>query len=97
MFISLIVFVILSVLAAYFASNNLTPITVNLLGYPLKGMTGTIIVTALGAGVLLGILIMLPALISRSWSEMRQRRKLQDYLDRQGKLPISVDEEQEEK
>ncbi len=95
MLVSLIIFVILSVLAAYFASNNLTVIDVNLLGYPVRGTTGTLIVTALGAGVLLGILMMLPALISRSWAVIRHRRMLQDIQDRQAKPPYSVEENEE--
>lgn len=83
MLISLMIFVILSVVAAYFASNNLTVIDVSLLGYPLKGTTGTLMVSALGLGVLLGVLMMLPALISRSWAVIRHRRKLQDLQDQQ--------------
>ena len=83
MLISLMIFVILSVVAAYFASNNMTVIDVSLLGYPIKGTTGTLIVSALGFGVLLGVLMMLPALISRSWAVIRHRRKLQDLQDQQ--------------
>src|SRR5512146_69387 len=83
MLISLMLFVILSVVAAYFASNNLTVIDVSLLGYPIKGTAGTLIVSALGLGVLLGGLMMLPALISRSWAVIRHRRKLQDLQDQQ--------------
>ncbi len=93
MLISLIVFVILSVLAAYFASNNLTVIDVNLLGYSLHGTTGTLIVSALGIGVLLGVLMMLPALISRSWAVIRHRRRLQDFQDLQTKKQRHLDGE----
>ncbi len=93
MLLSLIIFVVMSILAAYFATNNLDPITVNLLGYPIRGTTGTLIVTALGIGVLLGIVMMLPAYISRSWALIRHRRKLQDIQDQQAKPPYSVDKE----
>jgi uncharacterized membrane protein len=96
MIISLIIFVILSVLAAYFASNNLTVIDVSLLGYPLKGTTGTLIVSALGLGVLLGVLMMLPALISRSWAVIRHRRKLQDLQDQQLRAQRKADVEEVE-
>jgi hypothetical protein len=78
MLISLIVFVIVTVVAAYFASNNLTMMDVNLLGYAVRGTTGVLMVSAVGIGVLLGIMLMLPALISSSWAEIRHRRKLQD-------------------
>ncbi len=78
MLISLVLAVVITILAAYIASTNLAPIEINLLGYPLRGTTGVMFVSALGVGVLLGILLMLPALISRSWAVMRHRRKLQD-------------------
>jgi uncharacterized membrane protein len=97
MLISLIIFVILSVFAAYFASNNLTVIDVSLLGYPLRGTTGTLMVSALGIGVLLGVLMMLPALISRSWAVIRHRRRLQDFQDLQAKKQRHLDGEDVEK
>ncbi len=103
MLLSLILFVIMSVLAAYIASNNLTPIHVSLLGYPVTGPTGMILVVAFGAGVLLGVVIMLPALISRSWAVIRHRRKLQDLQDAQDRQmlqhkqvdPLAKKEEEE--
>jgi uncharacterized membrane protein YciS (DUF1049 family) len=96
MLLSLILLVIMTVLASYFATNNLDIIQVNLLGYPIHGTTGTLMVAALGIGVLLGVIVMLPAYISRSWSLIRHRRKVQDLQDRQGKPPYSVPEESEE-
>jgi uncharacterized membrane protein YciS (DUF1049 family) len=93
MLLSLIIFVVMSVLAAYFATNNLDPVVVNLLGYPIRGTTGTLMVTALGIGVVLGVVMMLPAYISRSWALIRHRRKLQDLQDQQAKPPYSVDKE----
>lgn len=97
MLLSLVLLVVMTILAAYFASNNMEVIQVNLLGYPIHGTTGTLMVTALGVGVLLGVIFMLPAFISRSWALIRHRRKLQDLQDRQGKPPYHVDEEAEEK
>ncbi len=93
MLLSLVLFVVMSILAAYFATNNLDPITVSLLGYPIRGTTGTLIVTALGIGVLLGMVMMLPAYISRSWALIRHRRKLQDLQDQQAKPPYTLDKE----
>ena len=94
MLISLVLAVVITILAAYVASNNLTPIAINLLGYPLRGTTGMLIVSAFAGGVLLGILLMLPAFISRSWALLRHRRKLEDL---QGVLNRkSVEEEIEE-
>src|SRR5512140_2514981 len=96
MLLSLILLVVVSILAAYFATNNLAMIEVNLLGYPIHGTTGTLMVAALAVGVALGVVMMLPAYISRSWALIRHRRKLQDLQDRQGKPPYSVDQESQE-
>jgi uncharacterized integral membrane protein len=100
MLLSLILFVIMAVLAAYIASNNVTVIDMNLLGYALKGPTGVVVVSAFGIGVLLGIVAMLPALISRSWAVIRHRRKLQDLQDLQNRQssrpPEPKDEEAEQ-
>ena len=96
MLLSLIMLVVMTVLAAYFATNNLAVIEVSLLGFRIHGTTGTLMVAALGIGVMLGVVVMLPAYISRSWALIRHRRKLQDLQDRQGKPPYSVDQESEE-
>lgn len=81
MIILLVLAVVITILAAYFASNNLTVIHIDLLGYDLRGSTGILLVSALGIGVLLGVAFTLPALISRSWALMRHKRKLQDLQD----------------
>ncbi len=86
MLISMIVFVILAILAAYVASNNLAPVTMNLLGYALQAPSGVLFVSALGIGFLLGVLLMLPAVISRSWALIRHKRKLQDLQDMQARM-----------
>lgn len=96
MLLTLILFVIMAVLAAYIASNNVAVIDMNLLGYPLKGQTGVVVVAAFGIGVVLGIVAMLPALISRSWAVIRHRRKLQDVLDLQNRKSMRPPEPKEE-
>ena len=83
MLISMIVFVVLAVLAAYVASNNLTPVEMNLVGYALHAPSGVLFVSALGVGFVLGVLLMLPMVISRSWALIRSQRKLQDLRDMQ--------------
>ena len=85
MLVSLIVAVVVAILAAYFASNNLTVIEINLLGYPIHQTSGILIVSALGIGVLLGIVFMLPPLISSNWSLIRHKRKMQDWQDAVGR------------
>ena len=78
MIISLIVAIAVTILVVYFASFNLTVVTVNLFGYSVQGTVGLLMVVALGIGVLVGVLLMLPTVISRSWALMRHKRKLQE-------------------
>src|SRR5512143_2449401 len=98
MLISMIMFVVLAILAAYVASNNLTPMNISLLGYPLRAPSGLLLVTALGVGFLLGVLLMLPAVISKSWAVIRHRRKIQDLQDMQARMkkaPVDKEVEQD--
>lgn len=89
MIISLVLAVAVTILAVFFASYNQSVITVNLFGTQVQGTVGLLMVVALGIGVLIGVLLMLPSAISRSWTLMRHKRKLQelqnasqtDYID----------------
>ena len=78
MLISLVIAVTVTILAVFFASYNQTMVTVNFFGYPVQGTVGLLMVVALGVGVLLGVVFMLPSVISRSWALMRHKRKLQE-------------------
>ena len=78
MIVSLIIAVAVTILAVFFASYNLTVVNVNIFGYPVEGTIGLLMVVALGVGVVIGVLLMLPSVISRSWALMRHKRKLQE-------------------
>lgn len=78
MLISLILAVAITILAVFFASYNQSVIAVNLFGYQVQGTVGLMMVVALGMGILVGVLLMLPSVISRSWALMRHKRKLQE-------------------
>ena len=78
MIISLIVVVAVAILAVFFASYNPTLVSVNVFGYPVQGTVGLLMVIALGLGIVVGVLLMLPSVISRSWALIRHKRKLQE-------------------
>lgn len=78
MLISLILAIAVAILAVFFASYNQTIVEISFFGYPVQGTIGLLMVVALGLGVLLGVLLMLPSIISRSWALMRHKRKIQD-------------------
>jgi hypothetical protein len=82
----MIIFVVVAILAAYVASNNPAAMDINLLGYPLRASSGVLLAGSLGIGFLLGALLMLPAVISKSWAVIRHRRKIQDLQDEQTRM-----------
>ena len=91
MLISLVLAVAVTILAVFFASYNQSVIAVNLFGYPVQGTVGLLMVVALGVGVLIGVLLMLPSVISRSWALMRHKRKLQELEN--ATLTNTIDED----
>lgn len=87
MLLSLVLAVVFAVLAVYFANFNQSIVQINLFGYPVKGSLGLIIVVAVGIGVLLGVLVMLPSIISRSWALIRHKRKIEDLQNAMQQIP----------
>lgn len=83
MIFTMIVVVIVAVLAVFFASYNQGMIEVIFFGFPVQGTIGLFLVLALGLGVVLGVLIMLPGMIGRSWSLSRHRKRLAELEGQQ--------------
>ncbi len=81
MLLSLVIAVAASIVAVFFANVNPTVIQVNVFGTPISGSLGVVIVISVGLGALLGVLMMLPTLVSRSWAIIRYKRKLQELQD----------------
>jgi uncharacterized integral membrane protein len=81
MLLSMIMAVILSIAAVFFANYNPTVVRVNIFGYAVSGPLGIVLVVAVGAGAVLGIVTMLPALLSRSWQLRRARLALEGPRD----------------
>ncbi len=97
MIISFVLVVVFTILAVYFSTFNQALITVNLIGYPVEGPTGLFLIITLGIGALLGILIMLPSVISRSWTlrkHSRRMRELEDAVSSQKRIDPDEAEEQ---
>ncbi len=67
-----------AILEVYFANLNQAIVQVSLFGYPVKGSLGLVLVVAVGVGVLLGVIVMLPSFISRSWAIVRHKRRIED-------------------
>jgi uncharacterized integral membrane protein len=76
MIITLILTIALSIVAVTFALENTTQIQISFFGYPVQGPDGLLMLIALGVGVLLGVIVMIPALIGRSWTLLQHKRKI---------------------
>ncbi len=76
MILSLIFVILVSIGAVFFALQNNQLVEVSLAGYPVSGAIGLFLLIAMGIGVLLGVILMLPGMVKRSWSLNRQQKKI---------------------
>ncbi len=76
MIVSLILTLVAVILAVMIALENTTMVQVTFFGYAVQGAVGIFMLIALGVGVVLGILLMVPALIGRSLTVMQSKRKI---------------------
>jgi len=86
MFFSLVIMVAVAILAVLFATYNPTLVEIDLFGYALQGTIGLFLVVALGIGVLVGVIVMLPSLWKRSFAIQRQRKQMEE-LSQKPKRP----------
>ena len=78
MFFSLVIMVAVAILAVLFATYNPTLVEIDLFGYPIQGTLGLFLVVALGVGVLVGVIVMLPSVWKRSFAIQRQRKQMEE-------------------
>jgi uncharacterized integral membrane protein len=76
MIVSFILTLAVVILAVVLALENTTMVQVTFFGYAVQGAVGLFMLIALGVGVVLGILLMVPSLIGRSWTVMQSRRRI---------------------
>lgn len=88
--IRLIVALVISILAVFFALQNATPVTVNLLVWQFQGSLAVILLISLMVGVLLSLLISMPATIKRRRTTADQHKRTleleKDLADRDAKI-----------
>lgn len=76
MIVPLILVVVLSILAIFFTNSNQTIVQVIVFGHTIKSTIGLLIAGALGIGIVLGVLSMLPAVGKRSLDVIRHKEEL---------------------
>jgi len=79
MIISLILMIAFTAVAVMFSLENVAMIHITFFGYPVDGSSGIFMLIALGVGVLMGVILMLPSFIGNSWALMRHKRKLAEF------------------
>jgi uncharacterized integral membrane protein len=82
MIITLVITIVVAVVAVLFASYNHTMTQVNFFGLQVDGEVGLFIIIALGVGILVGVLLMLPSVWRRSWVLTRQRRVIDELAQK---------------
>jgi uncharacterized integral membrane protein len=86
MVFSLILALVISILAVFFALENTMTVTVSFFGYGVDGSLALFILIGLVIGVVVGVLLMTPGRIRSSLSNARQRKKI-------GSLEASLEEQ----
>jgi uncharacterized integral membrane protein len=76
MLISIILLIAISIVGVILALENAQHVSLTFFSYPIDGPVGVFLLIALGIGILLGILLMIPSLVGKSWSAFRQQRKI---------------------
>jgi uncharacterized integral membrane protein len=82
MIFTMIIVVVVAVVAVFFASYNQTMVEVVFFSIPVQGTIGLFLVLALGLGIVLGVLIMLPRVIGNSWSLSQHKRRVAELEQR---------------
>jgi len=76
MILPLVLILAVAILSIFFTNSNQTVIQVIAFGHTIKSTTGFLLVGALGVGIVLGILSMLPSVWKRSFDLLRHKEEL---------------------
>lgn len=78
--------ILIAIVASYFAMQNAIPVSVHFLGWNYDGSLAVVLLTTLGLGVVVALLMMLPVVIRQRWTI----RYLQARVKEPGKHEKSV-------
>ncbi len=76
MIVTVILTLVVTIVAVMFALANTEMVRIVFYGYAVDGQVGLFMLIAFGVGIVLGILLMIPSLVGRSFTNARQRRKI---------------------
>ena len=78
MIISVLLTIAVAIVAVMFALANPEMVHIVFYDYAVDGQIGLFMLIALGIGILLGVILMLPSLIGRSFAVARHQRKISE-------------------
>jgi putative membrane protein len=76
MVIALILALVIAIVMVFFALENPVMVSVSFFGYAVEGSLALFILAAMGVGVLVGLLLMIPGRIRSGLSNARNRKKI---------------------
>jgi putative membrane protein len=85
MVFALVLALVIAIVMVFFALENPVMVSVSFFGYALEGSLALFILAAMGVGVLIGLLLMVPGRIKSGLSNARNRKRI-------GTLQASLDE-----
>lgn len=89
MLFSLVIMIAVAILAVFFSSYNQTLVEIDFFGYAVQGTTGLLLIVALGVGMLLGVILMLPSVWKRSFAIQKQRKQMEEMTQKKpAKKPV---------
>jgi uncharacterized integral membrane protein len=74
--IFLVIGLIIAILAVIFAVQNTTPVVLSFFIWKFGGSLALVVLVALAAGALVGILVSLPGSVKNSWKNKNQQKKI---------------------
>lgn len=90
--IYLILAILLMIIAVVFAVQNVAAVTISFIAWNIHTSLAVALLVALGAGVLITILLSLPGRIKGSWSSASMKRKFSALEGERDKLQQKLDE-----
>ena len=81
MIITLILTIVVAIAAVMFSLENTQVVHVTFFGHAYQGAIGVFLLVALGVGVVLGMLLMVPSVLRRDLALTRHKRRMEEMED----------------
>jgi uncharacterized integral membrane protein len=90
--IFLIFALIIALLAVIFAIQNVAIVSISFFAWHIQGSLAVVLLVALGAGVLISILVSIPGIVKRGWNSASSKKKFSSLETERDQLKSKVAE-----